>query len=116
MAAKYSRLVNGFTGLVLTRLDILDAFDSIKICVGYKADGEPVERFPANTSLLARCEPVYEELPGWHEPTASATKMCQLPSNAVAYIRRIEELVGCQVQIVSTGPSRAETIQVTPVF
>ncbi len=116
VAAKYSQLVNGFTGLVLTRLDILDGFDSVKICVGYTVDGEKVERFPANTSLLARCEPVYEEMPGWYEPTASATKMCQLPSNAVAYIRRIEELVGCRVQIVSTGPSRAETIQVSPVF
>ena len=116
VAAKYSQLVNGFTGLVLTRLDILDGFESVKICVGYRVDGQDVERFPANTSLLARCEPVYEEMPGWNEPTASATKLCQLPSNAVAYIRRIEELVGCQVQIVSTGPSRAETIQVSPVF
>ena len=116
VAAKYSQLVNGFTGLVLTRLDILDGFESVKICVGYTVDGEPVGRFPANTSLLARCEPVYEEMPGWYEPTASATKMCQLPANAVAYIRRIEELVGCQVQIVSTGPSRAETIQISPVF
>ena len=116
VAAKYSQLVNGFTGLVLTRLDILDGLDSVKICVGYRVDGQPVDRFPANTSLLARCEPVYEELPGWSEPTASATKLCQLPANAVAYIRRIEELVGCRAQIVSTGPSRAETIQVSPVF
>ena len=116
VAAKYSQLVNGFTGLVLTRLDILDGFDSVKLCVGYMVDGEKVDRFPANTSLLARCEPVYEELPGWNEPTASATKLCQLPANAVAYIRRIEELVGCRVQIVSTGPSRAETILLSPVF
>ena len=116
VAARYSQLVNGFTGLVLTRLDILDGFESVKLCVGYRADGEDVSRFPANTSLLARCEPVYEELPGWDRPTASATSMCQLPANAVAYIRRIEELVGCQAQIVSTGPSRAETIQRSPVF
>ena len=116
VAAKYSQLVNGFTGLVLTRLDILDGFESVKLCVGYTVDGEKVDRFPANTSLLARCEPVYEELPGWNEPTASATKLCQLPAHAVAYIRRIEELVGCRVQIVSTGPSRAETILLSPVF
>ena len=101
---------------MLTRLDILDGFESVKICVGYQVDGNPVDRFPANTSLLARCEPVYEELQGWNEPTASATQVCQLPANAVAYVRRIEELVGCQVQIVSTGPSRAETIQVSPIF
>jgi adenylosuccinate synthase len=116
VAGKYSQLVNGFTGLVLTRLDILDHFDTVKICVGYKAKGESVDRFPANTALLARCEPVYEELPGWDEPTASATTLDQLPKNALAYVRRIEELVGCSVQIISTGPSRSETIQVRPVF
>jgi adenylosuccinate synthase len=116
VAGQYSRQINGLTGMVLTRLDILDSFSSVKICVGYRVDGQDVDRFPANTSLLARCEPVYEEMPGWDEPTASATSLCQLPANAVTYIRRIEDLVGCPVQIVSTGPSRAETIQVSPVF
>ena len=116
IAAKYSQLVNGFTGLVLTRLDILDGFESVKICIGYQADGQPITRFPANTALLSRCQPIYEELPGWSQPTASATQLSQLPTNAITYIRRIEELVGCRVQIVSTGPSRAETIQLTPVF
>jgi adenylosuccinate synthase len=116
VAAKYSQLVNGFTGLVLTRLDILDEFDSVKVCVGYMVDGERIDRFPANTGLLARCEPIFEELPGWDKPTASATEMSQLPENALKYVRRIEELVGCKAQIISTGPSRAETIQVEPVF
>ena len=116
VAAKYSQLVNGFTGLVLTRLDILDEFDSVKVCVGYKVDGERVDRFPANTGLLARCEPIFEELPGWDKPTASATELSQLPENALAYVNRIEELVGCKVQIISTGPRREETIQVEPVF
>ncbi|MDA1129249.1 MAG: adenylosuccinate synthase [Chloroflexi bacterium] len=116
VAAKYSQLVNGFTGIVLTRLDILDDFDSVKVCVGYKVNGESLDRFPANTGLLNRCEPVYEELPGWDQPTASATKISQLPENALAYVKRIEELVGCRAQIISTGPSRGETIQVEPVF
>jgi adenylosuccinate synthase len=116
VAAKYSQLVNGFTGMVLTRLDILDDFDSVKVCVGYMANGERIDRFPANTGLLARCEPIYEELPGWDKPTASATELSQLPENAIRYVRRIEELVGCKAQIISTGPSRAETIQVEPVF
>jgi adenylosuccinate synthase len=116
VAGQYSRQINGLTGMVLTRLDILDSFSSVKICVGYRVDGQDVDRFPANTSLLARCEPVYEEMPGWDEPTASATSLCQLPANAVTYIRRIEDLVGCPVQIVSTGPSRAETILLSPVF
>ena len=116
IAAKYSQLVNGFTGLVLTRLDILDGFESVKICIGYQADGQRITRFPANTALLSRCQPIYEELPGWSQPTASATQLSQLPTNAITYIRRIEELVGCRVQIVSTGPSRSETIQLSPVF
>ena len=116
IAARYSQLVNGFTGLVLTRLDILDEFDSVKVCVGYEVDGKRVDRFPANTRLLARCEPIYEELPGWDQPTASATELSQLPENALAYVKRIEELVGCRVQIISTGPRREETIQVEPVF
>jgi adenylosuccinate synthase len=116
VAGKYSRLVNGLTGLVLTRLDILDGFPSVKICVGYRVNGQELGRFPASTSLLKECQPVYEELPGWDQPTASTTSLSQLPGNAVAYIRRIEELVGCKVQIISTGPSREETIQIQEVI
>ena len=116
VAGKYSQLVNGFTGIVLTRLDILDDFDSVKVCIGYNVDGKRIERFPSNTGLLARCEPIYEELPGWDQPTASATKLSQLPANALAYVHRIEQLVGCKVQIISTGPRRDETIQVEPIF
>ena len=110
VAGKYSRQLNGFTGMVVTRLDILDGFPSVKVCVGYRMDGQELDRFPANTNLLARCQPIYQELPGWDRPTASATSLSQLPENAAAYVRRIEELVGCRVQIISTGPSRAETI------
>ena len=116
VAARYSQLINGFTGIVLTRLDILDEFDSVKVCVGYEVSGERLDRFPANTGLLARCKPVFEEMPGWDKPTASATELSQLPENALAYVHKIEELVGCRAQIISTGPSRAETIQVEPVF
>ena len=116
VAGRYSREVNGFTGLVLTRLDILDGFKSVKVCVGYKVDGHEQARFPSNTNVLAQCEPIFEEWPGWDEPTASATSAKQLPANALAYVRRIEELVGCRVQIISTGPSRAETILVEPVI
>ena len=116
VAGKYSRLINGFTGMVLTRLDILDGFPSVKICVGYRVDGQEMDRFPANTNLLARCQPIYQEMPGWDRPTASATKLSQLPENAIAYVRRIEELVGSQFQIISTGPSREETIVVQQVI
>ena len=116
VAGKYSRLVNGFTGMVLTRLDILDGFASVKVCIGYRVGGQEIDRFPANTSLLAQCQPIYEEHPGWDQPTASATSLSQLPANAIAYVKRIEELVGCRAQIISTGPSREETIQVEPVI
>ncbi len=116
VAARYSRQINGFTGMVLTRLDILDGMDEVKICTGYRAGGQEVERFPANTALLEECEPVYEKLPGWSEPTASATRPEQLPRNALAYVRRIEGLVGCRAQIISTGPSREETIAIDPII
>ena len=116
VAGQYSRLINGFTALVMTRLDILDGFPSVKICVGYRVDGQELDRYPANTGLLARCQPIYEELPGWDQPTASATSLSQLPDRAAAYVRRIEELVGCNVHIISTGPSREETIPVHPVI
>ena len=112
----FDRVAGKYTGIVLTRLDILDDFDSVKVCIGYNVDGKRIERFPANTGLLARCEPIYEELPGWDQPTASATKLSQLPANALAYVHRIEQLVGCKVQIISTGPRRDETIQVEPIF
>jgi adenylosuccinate synthase len=116
VAARYSRQINGFTGMVLTRLDILDGMDDVKICVGYKVGDREVERFPANTALLEECEPVYERMPGWKEPTASATQTQQLPQNALDYVRRIEKLVGCNAQIISTGPSREETIAIDQVI
>ncbi len=116
VAARYSRQINGFTGMVLTRLDILDGMEDVKICVGYKVGDQQIERFPANTALLEECEPIYEKMPGWTEPTASATQPEQLPENALAYVRRIEQLVGCDAQIISTGPSREETIAIDRVI
>ena len=116
VAARYSRQINGFTGMVLTRLDILDGFSSVKICVGYQVGNEEIDYFPADIALQEKCVPVYEELPGWDTPTASSTRKDQLPVNALNYIQRVEDLVGCPVQIISTGPSREETILVEPVL
>jgi adenylosuccinate synthase len=116
VAARYSRQINGFTGMVFTRLDILDGFPSVKICVGYQVGNEAIDYFPADIALQEQCVPVYEELPGWDTPTASSTKKDQLPVNALNYIQRVEDLVGCPVQIISTGPSREETILVEPVL
>ena len=116
VAAQYSQQINGFTGLVLTRLDILDGFETVKICTAYQADGQQITRFPANTALLSRCQPIYETLPGWTQPTASATTLTQLPPNAQTYLQRLEQLITTPIQIISTGPSRPETIQRTPIF
>ena len=110
VAGRYSVGLNGFHSLVLTRLDILDGLPSVKICVGYRAADEEVNRFPADTLLLERCEPVYEEMSGWDNPTAGSTQMSQLPQEAIAYLTRLEELVGCSFSMVSTGPKREETI------
>ena len=116
VAARYSRQINGFTGMVFTRLDILDGFSSVKICVGYQVGNEAIDYFPADIALQEKCVPVYEELPGWDTPTASSTKKDQLPVNALNYIQRVEDLVGCPVQIISPGPRREETILVEPVL
>ncbi|MBI4311027.1 MAG: adenylosuccinate synthase [Chloroflexi bacterium] len=110
VAARYSANLNGFTSAVLTRLDVLDGFPSVKVCVGYKADGKIFDRFPASISLMSRCEPVYEEFEGWDQPTASARQMAKLPENAVKYVRRLEELIGVSIDIISTGPRREETV------
>ena len=116
VAGKYSGLVNGFTSLVLTRLDVLDGFPSLKVCVGYKLDGEVIDHFPSSIGKLERCEPVYEEMSGWDQPTASATELSQLPKEAVVYVRRIEELIGSPVYMISTGPRRWETISVKSIL
>ena len=116
VAARYSARVNGFTSLVLTRLDVLDGYESLKICVGYELDGKVIDHFPSSAQMLDRCTPVYEELPGWDEPTASVTELEGLPPEAIAYIKRLEELVGCEVHLISTGPERSETILIKPVL
>ncbi len=110
VAANYSAKLNGFTSIVLTRLDVLDGFPLIKVCVGYKVDGKVVDRIPANVAVLARCQPVYEEFEGWDLPTASATEMEKLPPNALKYVHRLEELIGVSINMISTGPRREETI------
>ncbi|MGZ3183469.1 MAG: adenylosuccinate synthase [Telluria sp.] len=102
--------INGVTGMCLTKLDVLDGLESLKLCTGYKLDGRDVAVFPVGAEEAARCQPVYEEMAGWKESTVGAKSMDDLPATARAYIRRIEELVGVPVDMVSTGPDREETI------
>jgi adenylosuccinate synthase len=100
----------GIDGLALTKLDILDGFDEIKVCVGYRLDGREIDYLPAGERAQARVVPVYETIAGWQEPTARARSWAQLPAQAIKYVRRIEELVGCPVALLSTSPEREDTI------
>ena len=103
-------LTCGIDGLALTKLDILDGFDEIKVCVRYRLDGREIDYLPAGEQAQARAEPVYETIDGWKEPTARARSWAQLPAQAIKYVRRIEELVGCPVALLSTSPEREDTI------
>jgi adenylosuccinate synthase len=106
----------GIDGLALTKLDILDGFDEIKVCTGYKLDGRVIDYLPAGELAQARVAPVYELIEGWKEATARARSWAQLPAQAIKYVRRIEELVGCPVAMLSTSPEREDTILVQNPF
>jgi len=116
VVARYSASINGFSGVALTRLDVLDSFASIKVCTGYKVNGDTTDQFPSNAAVLEKCQPVYEELPGWQSPTTHLRRFEDLPKLAQAYIRRLEEIITCPVDIVSIGPKREQTIMVRPVI
>ncbi len=102
--------INGVTGLAITKLDVLDGLEEVKLCTGYELNGEVLESIPACCSQLESVTPVYEVLPGWSENTFGATSMDQLPANAVALLRRIEEVCDCKVTMLSTGPDRNHII------
>ncbi|MGB8818359.1 MAG: adenylosuccinate synthase [Rhizobiaceae bacterium] len=108
--------VNGINGIALTKLDVLDGLEEIKVCTGYILDGELIDYLPAGQGAQARVEPVYETLEGWKDTTAGARSWAQLPAQAIKYVRRIEELIGCPVSMLSTSPEREDTILVTDPF
>ncbi len=107
---------SGINGIALTKLDILDGFDEIKICVGYMLDGKQIDRLPASQSAQARVTPVYESFPGWKETTSGARSWADLPAQAIKYVRRVEELIECPVALLSTSPERDDTILVHNPF
>ncbi|MBP0628932.1 MULTISPECIES: adenylosuccinate synthase [Cupriavidus] len=109
-ALKRSVQINGVSGLCLTKLDVLDGLDSIKLCVGYTLDGQTVDILPRGSDAVARCEPVYEEFPGWNESTFGVKSWDALPEAARVYLKRVEEVVGIPIDMISTGPDRDETI------
>ncbi|BBK31012.1 adenylosuccinate synthetase [Allostella humosa] len=108
--------VAGITGICLTKLDVLDGFTELKVCIGYRLDGETIDHFPAGMAAQARCEPIYETLEGWQQSTRGARSWAELPATAVKYVRHIEELVGAPVQLLSTSPEREDTILMRDPF
>ena len=102
--------INGFSGLCITKLDVLDGFDTVRVCTGYRCGDEVHLTSPSGAEALERCEPLYEELPGWKESTVGIREFDWLPANARRYLKRIEELVGAPIDIVSTGAEREDTI------
>ncbi|OMH40424.1 adenylosuccinate synthase [Desulfurobacterium indicum] len=116
VAVKYSTIVNDLDSLVITKLDVLDAFEEIKICVGYKLDGKTISNFPSTVEELELVEPIYKTLPGWHTETTQIQEFDKLPENAKKFINFIEEYVGIPVSFVSTGPQRSEIICRTPLW
>ena len=110
MVVRYSAMLNGLDSIALTKLDVLDEFDEIKICIGYKREGETVLEMPYGATQLGECLPIYETVPGWKTKTSGVTSFEQLPSAARDYVSRIEDLVNTRIGMISTGPERTETI------
>jgi adenylosuccinate synthase len=113
---RQSVALNGISGIALTKLDVLDGFDEIKICTAYRRGGETYDYVPAGTSAQAEIEPVYESAEGWQESTRGARSWAQLPATAIKYIRRLEELIGAPVAMLSTSPERDDTVLVRDPF
>ena len=107
---------SGMHGIALTKLDVLDGFERIKVCTGYDLDGERLDYLPTASEAQLRCTPVYEEMEGWSASTEGARSWADLPAGAIKYVRRIEELIGCPVALLSTSPERDDTILVTDPF
>jgi adenylosuccinate synthase len=113
---RQSCAVSGVTGIALTKLDVLDGLEELRICTGYRLRGQTLSYFPAHSADQALVEPVYESIPGWEQSTAGARSWADLPAAAIKYIRRVEELIQCPVALVSTSPEREDTILVRDPF
>ncbi|ABR61446.1 adenylosuccinate synthase [Sinorhizobium medicae] len=113
---RQSVAANGITGIALTKLDVLDGLDELKICVGYTLDGQQIDHLPASQAQQALAKPVYITLEGWKESTVGARSWAELPAQAIKYVRQVEELIGAPVALLSTSPERDDTILVTDPF
>ena len=108
--------VGGIDGIALTKLDVLDGFETIKICIGYELDGKKIDYLPIASEDQFRVEPVYEDIKGWSGSTYGARSWSELPAEAIKYVKRLEELIGCSVSLLSTSPEREDTILVKDPF
>ncbi len=116
VAARFSSRLNGFTGIVITKFDILDTCETVKICTDYEINGTIIKNPPANTDMLGKCAPVYEEMPGWQVDTSDMKNFTDLPGEAQRYVKRIEEIIGCPVDLVSVGANRKQSIVINPIL
>ncbi|WNS42259.1 adenylosuccinate synthase [Paenibacillus sp. MMS20-IR301] len=116
VVVRHARRVSGITGLSLNSLDVLSGLETVKICTGYKFRGEIITHYPASLKMLAECEAVYEELPGWSEDITSAKTLADLPENTRRYVERVSELTGIPISIFSVGRNREQTNQVLPIY
>jgi adenylosuccinate synthase len=108
--------VSGVTGIALTKLDVLDGFETVKICTGYRIGGQEFDYLPPHSADQMRVQPIYEDIEGWPGSTRGARSWADLPARAIKYVRRIEELIRCPVALVSTSPERDDTILVRDPF
>jgi adenylosuccinate synthase len=105
-----SNQLNSFSGLCITKLDVMDTLPTLKICTAYSLNGATISEMPTELALLAACQPVYEELPGWEQSTVGVEAFAGLPANAQKYLLRVEELAGVPIDMISTGPDRSQTL------
>jgi adenylosuccinate synthase len=110
VATRYAAELNGFDSVALTKLDVLDSLEEIKVCIGYEIDGERVNSFPAVSQQLRLIKPVYENLPGWMSDTVGTTDFDKLPVNARKYVEFLSAQIGVEIGLISTGPERDQTI------
>ena len=116
VAARFSNQISGFSEIALTHLDIYDGLPSIRICNAYKLGDKVLDFFPSDSAILEQCQPVYEEIPGWHERTSEIRDFDKLPDEARYYVARLEELISCPIRLISVGPRREQVIKVRTVL
>jgi adenylosuccinate synthase len=116
VVVRHARRVSGLTGLSLNSIDVLSGLDTVKICTGYMYRGQLIEYYPANLNMLAECEAVYEEMPGWHEDITGVRSLDELPANARHYVERVSQLTGIPISIFSVGRNREQTNLVRPIY